>query len=450
MNRPRWFLFARCASRFLITAVVSIMVGGCATAPPNVTMAPKRAKRRLQLEPFKLIASADRSKIEILDATGLFEAGGRLLEAKQYREALRHYQRLLKHFPKTRYGTPALYNSGLAHEALYDYDKAAASYRELIRRYGSTRDAVDATFRMGGCLAELHRWAASAHVFTKLLERKDLSAGDRIEAYARAGLAHFRRNDFEATRKTLAAAAAYARKVDGVERLDNDFFLGMAYYYLAAIPHVKFRGSAVGAGKKMAKELDAKARWLLLSQRRYIDTIRVKNPYWATAAGFQIGSLYREFYTTLMTAVPDFKSAARKNAKRAKISVSEAERQLVTVYVEELHKKIKPLLSKAIRVFEKNIVMGTRVGIRSRWVSKSRHQISELKRLLLAKPAEVVKLLPRKAVLPEDQPGQPGAAPSAPSSAPASAPATPGSTPALSPKPPKAPDGPSKTRRVIL
>lgn len=424
-----------------------MLLVACASAPRRVATTKKI--RRLKLEPIKVIASAGGKRIEVLDATGLFEAGGRHLSAKQHREALRHYDRLLVHYPKTRFSAPALYNAGLAHEALYEYDKAAARYRALIAAFGKTRDAVDASFRLGGCLAELHRWKESARVFATLSQRKGLSAGDRIEAFARKGLAEFRQHDHDAARKTLVAAVAYARKVDGVERLDNDFFLAMSYYYLAAIPHVHFRLSKVDRGKKMGKTLDAKAKLLLVSQRRYIETIRVKNPYWATAAGFQIGSLYKEFYNTLMTALPDFKKAARKNAKKARISVAKAEKQLVRVYVEELHKKVKPLLKKAIRVFEKNVVMGTRVGIRSQWLAKSRHQIRELKRLLLAKPAEVVRLLPKAQKLPEDEPGARSASKSKPSGgAKAGSPSSPSSAPAS--KSPKTPAKPTPGRRVLM
>ncbi len=426
---------------------VGMLLMACASVPRRVATTKK--PRRLKLEPIKVIASDGGKRIEVLDATGLFDAAGRHLSAKQHRQALRHYDRLLLHFPKTRFSAPALYNAGLAHEALYEYDEAAKRYRTLVAGYGETRDAVDASFRLGGCLAELHRWKDSAQVFATLSQRKDLTAGDRIEAFARKGLAEFRQHDHDAARKTLVAAVAYARKIEGVERLDHDFFLAMSYYYLAAIPHVRFRLSKIDRGKKMGKTLDAKAKLLLVSQRRYIETIRVKNPYWATAAGFQIGSLYKEFYNTLMTALPDFKKAARDNAKTAKISLAKAEKQLVRVYIEELHKKVKPLLKKAIRVFEKNIVMGTRVGIRSQWLAKSRHQIRELKRLLLAKPAEVVRLLPKAPRLPEDQPGAPPA--SEPVTSGSKAVFTPTSAPAA--KPPEHPASPTKPhagRRMIL
>jgi tetratricopeptide (TPR) repeat protein len=357
------------------------------------------------MEPIKLLVTpgtlAGRS-IDVLDVGGLFERGGQLLSAKKYVQSLAAYDKLLKHFPASRYASPSLYNAGLAHEWLGQFSKAAGRYRELIRRFGASKEAIDAAFRLGGCYAELRNWPASAEVFDTLLKRKDLSASDRIECFARKGLASFRLGDYRSARSTLQAAVDFHKSVEVTERLDTDFFLAMARYYQAAVPHVEFRNIKVDAGKTMAQNLDEKARLLLLSQAGYIHAINIRNPFWATAAGFQIGSLYREFYTTLMTVLPDFAKQAAKNAKRARTSVKNAHDQLIRVYLEEVHKAVKPLLSKAMRVFEKNVLMAETVGVRSNWVDKSRAQINELKHLLSLPPAEAAKLVTRAGVLPED------------------------------------------------
>jgi TolA-binding protein len=394
-----------------------ILLAGCGRPAPTPVAGGAKARQlatgakargpvqHLELEPIKLIATPGEKgpKIELLDAGGLFERAGSALSAKKNKEAIALYDRLLALFPSSRFVSPALYNAGLAHEWRREFASAATRYRELIRRFGPSKEAVDAGFRLGGCYAELRNWPASAQTFAELLKRKDLSASDRIEALARRGLAQFRLGDARACRTTLRQAVEYHKSIEAVERLDTDFFLGMARYYQAALPHLEFRATVVDARKELAKSLDEKARLLLLSQAGYIDTIKVKNPYWATAAGFQIGSLYREFYTTLLTAVPDFKSQAAKNAKVAKISVKAAQDQLVQVYLEEVHKTVKPLLGKAIRVFEKTVLVAERVGVSSEWVQKSQHQMNELKHLLSLAPKDAVQLVSKDAPLPEDQ-----------------------------------------------
>ena len=405
MNRS----FVHAAWCLTLASMGLLACGPSIPAPAKIPQSSKRAARkpvRINMEPFKLKAVQTHKdpRVEVLDAASLFDRGGRLLSAKKYREALVAYDRLLQHFPGSRYISSTLYNAGLCHEYQGQFDRAAKRYTALINRFGARKDGIDAAFRLGGCYAELQNWPSSAQVFEVLLQRKDLGVSDRVEAQARKGLAHFRLGDYRKARTTLKGAVNFHKTVEATERLDSDFFLAMVHYYLAAIPHVKFRKVKVDSTQKrvMARTLDEKARLLLVSQSRYIRTIKVKNPYWATAAGFQVGSLYREFYTVLLTSLPDFSRQARSNARRSGVTVDEARKLLVKVYMEEVHKAVKPLLTKAIRVFEKNILMAERVGVRSNWVGKSRHQVNELKHLLSLPPVEAIKLIPK--TMPEDQP----------------------------------------------
>ncbi len=395
----------------LLASMLASACGAPAPAPRSAAdikddteLIPPRT--RLVMDPIKLQAhkGEPEPRVEVIEAEPLFQQGSQFLSARKYREALGQYDKLLEHFPSSRFVSPTLYNAGLCHENLKEFDKAAARYTQLVRRFGQLKEAIDAAFRLGGSYAELRNWPASAEAFGWLLERKDLSISDRVEAMARKGLAHFRLGDQRKARSTFMAAVRFHKSVETLERLDSDFFLAMIHYYMGAMPHVDFRNLKVSVGAGLARSLDDKARLLLLSQSKYIQTIKVKNAYWATAAGFQIGSLYREFYTVLLTNVPDFKKMARENAGKANIPVEEAHEQLVRVYMEEVHKAVNPLLNKAIRVFEKNIIMAQRVGIESNWVGKSRNQVNELKHLLSLSPAEAVKLVDADAPVPEDQP----------------------------------------------
>jgi len=390
--------------------VAAFQVGCGKPLPPPQTIPPAKQQKpaavRLNMEPIKLQArQADgATKIEVLDAASLFDHGGQLLSAKKYRQALSYYNKLLKHFPGSRYVSSTLYNSGLCHEWLGEFQQAVGRYKELVRISQGRKEAVDAGFRLGGCYAELRNWPAAAEVFKVFARRKDLSSSDRIEAMARMGLAYFRLGDGQRAKSIFKEAIAFNKSIETVERLDSDFFVAMSNYYLAALPHVAFRKLKVDP-QMMARTLDEKARLLLLSQSGYIRTIKAKNPYWASAAGFQVGSLYREFYTTLLTSLPNFTSQSKKNSRLSGVSQEEAHKQLVQVYMEEVHKAVKPLLSKAIRVFAKNILMAERVGIQSNWVRKSQHQVNELKHLLTIPPQEAIKLVPKEGVIPENQPG---------------------------------------------
>ena len=109
-----------------------------------------------------------------------------------------------------------------------------------------------------------------------------------------------------------------------------------------------------------------KGNELLLSQKRYVDAMRVKHPEWATAAAFRIGALYREFYDDLVGApVPDTLTGEARE-----------------VYLDAVKKKVRNLLVKAVSFHEKNVLMAERTGEKNDWVRRSTVEIDELKRLL--------------------------------------------------------------------
>jgi tetratricopeptide (TPR) repeat protein len=409
-----WAVVKPIRSQFLSFACAGLLVAGCAGnqgARPSIrvgeaTPVRSHSKRQILLEPIRLDAVNRQGSLEIVisDAMGHFERGGQLLAAKEYKQALEHYRKLLDQFPTSRLVSPTLYNAALAHEARGDYAKAAEHYVRLVKIEGYSAAGKDAAFRLGGCYAEIGQWASSTMVFERLLRAAMLSVADRTEAFARKGLGHFRLNEMAKAKQTFLAALRFHSTEPADRQLESDFFLGMIQYYLAAIPHREFREIKVDAdAKSLAKTLDDKARLLLSAQAAYVNTIKVKDPYWAAAAGFQVGSLYREFYNALMTNVPSFRAQAKRNASQARITVEQAHAQLVKVYLEALHKRVRPLLNKAIGVFEKNLLMAERVGIQSNWVRKTRIQIHELKQLLTAAPEEAIRMLPKPDEFPEDE-----------------------------------------------
>ena len=120
----------------------------------------------------------------------------------------------------------------------------------------------------------------------------------------------------------------------------------------------------------MGADLEEKAHLLLTSQRQYIDTIKLGNPGWASASGFQIASLYEELYDCFIHAPvpPDL-------LKR------EAHEKL-DVYYQEVRKKIRILLEKSVRTHEANLAMMERLGVQNEWKEKSKLAYAKIQRLL--------------------------------------------------------------------
>jgi tetratricopeptide (TPR) repeat protein len=325
---------------------------------------------RIEMEPLKLQAVRDGAgaRVEAFDAATLFEQADRDLKAQRRAQAAAAYDRLVAEFPDSRYLVPALYNAGLAYEGLKRYADAAARYERVAGLRPDGKDGLDALFRLGACYAEVQRWPDSLEVFGRVLARRDLSLADRIEAMTRRGLAQFELDQLQDAERTFRAALDHFRQHEADERLESDFFLAMAQFYLAHVQHRHFRALPVRLPQRqLEQDLEAKARVFLVAQSRYIDTVKLRHPVWATAAGYQIGALYREMYDVLI------------NAPQPPELDTEEKRQ---VYTDVLKGRLRSLLLRARRIHEKNVAMAERIGVDNDWVRRSNEQLAEMERLL--------------------------------------------------------------------
>jgi hypothetical protein len=199
------------------------------------------------------------------------------------------------------------------------------------------------------------------------MDRKYLTADDPIVAMARRGFAQFKLGDLDVSERTFRQVMLYRQQIESQERLSTDFFLAFTQYNLAQITHERFRRAPIRLPEaQMDRDLEEKAGLLLKAQRSYIDTIKYGNARWASAAGFQVGSLYEELYDAFIAApVPkQLKGEARD------------------VYTEELHKKIRILLEKSLRWHRENLLMVERLGVDTDWAEKTKLSYNKLLHLL--------------------------------------------------------------------
>jgi tetratricopeptide (TPR) repeat protein len=329
--------------------------------------------RRVEMEPIEFRALPG-GTVELVDPASIFEQASVAFNEKRFDDARAGFDRVVAEFGDSGYVVPALYNAGLALERLGDRRGAAERYARLANEHADRHEALDALFRLGGVQHDVPDLRACEATWKKALSRNDLSQSDRVEAMARRGQALFDLKELPAAERTLRELLDYQRAHENEERLDTDFFLAMGTYYLAEIAHAQYRLLPVRLPEKqLAADLEAKGRMLLLAQTRYVDTMRVNNANWATAAGFQIGLLYREFYDDLVGAPvpPQLRGEAKD------------------VYQEEVRKQVRGLLSKAVSFHEKNVLMAERIGESNDWVRRSNEQMEQLKQLLSEGPPKV-------------------------------------------------------------
>jgi tetratricopeptide (TPR) repeat protein len=326
----------------------------------------KAGETTVHMDPI-VFAAGKGGQVTVIDPGEPFEAASLAYQQNRYEEALALFDRVAAEHPGTQHGRSSLYNAGLCLEQLDRRAEATTRFRTLADDYPDSSEALDALYRLGSNLVKLRDWPGSEELHARILKRLGLTLSDQVEALARLGEARFERGRYEEAERTLRQLRELYRTHADEERLDTDYFLAMGTFYLAEIPHAQYKLLPVRLPQKqLESDLEAKARLLLLAQQRYVETIRVKHVEWATAAGFRIGSLYREFYDDLTGAPipPTLQGEARE------------------VYQEQVKKKVKTLLYKAVAFHEKNVLMAERNGEKNDWVKRSTDQLEELRRLL--------------------------------------------------------------------
>ena len=308
-----------------------------------------------------------------VEAVSLKEAE-EALAAGEAARAVALFARFLASEPEGQSAGQALLGLARAHESLRDCAAALRAYATFIERFRGHVAVKEAHARSGACHAELEQWELSAQSYA---DARALAVADRappslkVELLAREGYAHFQLGDFAAAEPLLHEADAVftAAQEEGAERFTSYYFIGMARFYLGAIHHRRFRDAPIRLPEKvMAEDFARKFDHLQRAQDAYNHAIRAKHMYWVSAAGYQLGSLFEEFYDALMHApVPEW--------------LDDKQRQ---VYYEELKAQLRPVVNKAIWVFEKNLETARRLGYESDFIERTEAKLSDLQGILLA------------------------------------------------------------------
>jgi tetratricopeptide (TPR) repeat protein len=279
-----------------------------------------------------------------------------------------------------------------AHELLHDYAAAIRAYDAYVEHFSDAPDLAAVYARRGAGQAQLERWEESAASYARALELAETSPPSfRVEALARRGYALFQLDRLDEADADLARADAIHddAAAHGTERFANFYFVGMARFYRAAVLHRRFRELPIRLPEaRMATDFAAKLDLLVRAQDAYNHTIRAKHVFWVSAAGWQLGSLFEEFYDALMYApVPEWLDDRQRR-----------------VYYEELKKQLRPVVNKAIWVFEKNLETARALGYENPFIDRTEESLAHLQAVLLAGDTNLGKPHPRLAteVAPDD------------------------------------------------
>jgi tetratricopeptide (TPR) repeat protein len=385
-----------------LAVLLALALSGCVHAP---TPAPRPAPA-ISLEADPVQVSPD--KIDLLLASmndeELFTKGSSSYASGDFTVAAKAFDRLCDLFPQSVHFAAASYNAGLAHEQLAsaasDDDAEAAQWQAALERYRplldiekGTGDQIDAGFRAAECLYHLGAYADAIQLLQRIQARTDLSKNVQLEAQTQIGICQVEAGDLSSGETTLREVMRRFDAAGEAERLD-DFYPAQAQFFLGEIYRSYFEQVVLDPNKpaldeappspkakpptaeelearkteRLAKDLEYKAEMLLSAQGHYLRAIRVGNAQWATASGERIGQLYETMYDA-MTQAP---------------APTELDAEQSEIYRQELRKKVRVLVTKAINIYESTLEAAERTGSTGPFIEKAKASLERMKQVLLA------------------------------------------------------------------
>jgi len=300
----------------------------------------------------------------------LFAAGSSAFAAGDPARAAACFERLVTAFPESPHRTRARFNAGLARERMESWDAARQHFSEIADPLG-TGDALDAAFHQAEALYHLDRYPEAATLLGRISARNDLPVARRIEAQVQQGICQVDAGDLDEGEKTLRSALAGAKAAADRGEPADEYIIGQGQFFLGEIYRLHCEGVTFDPDAKadeLSRTLEYKAELLLSAQGHYLRAIKIGNGYWATAAGERIGNLYEVLHRQMI----DSPTPKELNGEEAE------------VYRQELRRRIKILLTKAIGVYETTVATAERIGTGGPFVDRARASLERMKQLLLA------------------------------------------------------------------
>ena len=309
------------------------------------------------------------------DGSTLGETALRAVDVKDNTLAARCYGLFLRSFPDDRRSRMARFNRGLSLARLGDHVRAIDEFHAILAATGYFARRIDAQLELGASLRAVGNFQTAIEIYMVLLDGEadqtdELDAFEKVEALTGQGLAYAGAREFSLSENTLwDAFHAYRRAQRDGEHVESiqltQILLGRAELSSLRFAAAKLLVPADGSKEEMDRSfasLEEKATHLVAAQRGYLRAIRRGDPRIATLAGYKIGALYEQFYQDMVAAPQP-------------ASLDPLERE---VYAQELGKKVRVLLKKAMLVFGKVERLAARIGVENEWVKRSRLAVKRL------------------------------------------------------------------------
>lgn len=324
--------------------------------------------KTIKMEPLEFIAEEEGDSIEVsvLDPEILYKEGLLLLERGENKKALKRFRLVVTRFPESKFYMPSLFNLAVSLKNMNEYEKAKGYFEMFMEKSDSPKEKRRGKLAISEVLMETRDLEGAQEILDEV-GKEELSLLEEIEHKARFGRLKIRQNKLAEAEAVLKEAIALSEQNRDNPLMEGNYFASMALFDAAEIYSILFASiKFLLPVERMEKDLSDKFNLFMKAQNGYIKVIRTPNLYWSQAAGYKIGLLYEKLYKDLLEAEipPD---------------LTEEERN---IYFEELNKFIKPLLEKALAVYENNIASAKNSGIKYDWIYKSEEHLDRLRKML--------------------------------------------------------------------
>lgn len=400
---------------FLLIFLISLFFTfyGCSSALNSVQTRNdfQNENTNVQMDPIKIVAKKNQNgKVELFsyDEKQLFDIGNKYLINGDYEAAIKNYSKIIDEFSVNTknensdqsYIFASKFNIAYCFMLQNKFEDAAQSFLDLIAEFPEHSNNKEALFIAGDCLEKNEHWDKSQSIWNKIILSYNLTPLDKMEALTRLGVSLIKTKDLNKGQDFLRKAISFFRSKTETD-IPTDYYIGEAYFYIGEINRELLISIPLGLDEEeLREELEKKSEYLIKGQIAYVQSIRTRNPYWATASGFRAGEIYALLYYGILNAPlplpPPLPDDLTQDERENFI------KEFYDIYNHELEARTRPLIKKSVSIWEKTILMTERIGIDNEWVTKTREQLEKARDILYPPPPENEETPPEKLPTPHD------------------------------------------------
>jgi tetratricopeptide (TPR) repeat protein len=342
----------------LLAAALACFALACATTParqpPAAEAGPQAApgsepEAELRFEPQEVPVSPLDLELSGKNDEELFAVGTAAYAAGDFQRAAAAFASVADRFPGSPHEPAALFDAGLAYQALREWRLALERFRALSRGWEGP-DALEAAFKVAECQYQLGELADAHATLEAIAAGPGLPAEARVRVLTQLGVIELEDGRPDQAEVTLRRALAAWQGLGDRERLDP-YYPAQAEYYLGEAYRGWFLAleldPSVADEARLREALEHKAEMLLSAQGHYLRAVRMGDDRWAVAAGARVGELYDAFRRQLLEA--SLPPGLDDEAARA--------------YRQELRRRVRVLATKAVSAYEAALGRAGRSGV---------------------------------------------------------------------------------------